>query len=82
MAAEEDGMTATIARLDRLTDRIAGLGRPSTCRRTGPYCAVAWHVRSDVDDPRNPPPATECPACGRPRLVRELVVVGVDPTLI
>jgi len=61
-------------------DRIADHFRPPDCWQSGPSCAVAWHLRTEEDDPSNPPPATICPACGRPRLVRELVLAGFDPT--
>ena len=71
-------MSGVLVRLDRLRDRF----RPAGCGQGGPYCATAWHVRSDVDDPANPPPPGTCPNCGRPRLVRELVLAGVDATQI
>jgi len=60
-------------------DRIADHFRPRGCQQSGPWCVVAWHIRGEVDDLTNPPPATTCPACGRQRLVRELVVAGFEP---
>jgi len=63
-------------------DRIADHFRPLGCQQSGSWCIVAWHIRNEEDDPANPPPATTCPACGRQRLVRELVVVGFDPQQI
>ena len=70
-------MSALGRRLVRLSDVL----RPAGCR-PGPACGTAWHVRSDRDDPANPAPAATCPGCGRPRPVRELVVVGVDVSKI
>jgi len=64
-----------MGRIDRIADRFC----PAGCHQSGPCCIVAWHLRTEEDDPTNPPPAATCPACGRPRLVRELTVVGFDP---
>ncbi len=69
----------TIAnRIDRISDHF----RPRGCQQSGPSCVVAWHLRTEEDDPSNPPPDTICPRCGRGRLVREIVVVGADAAMI
>jgi len=60
-------------------DRIADHFRPAGCHQGGGWCVPAWHIRGEENDPSNPPPATACPACGRRRLVREIIVVGFDP---
>jgi len=68
--------SSTTARLDRL----AVVAIPTGCNHGGDWCFTVWHVRREVEDPLNPPPATTCPRCGRRRLVRELVIAGFDPT--
>ena len=67
--------SGTKARLDRL----AVVAIPTGCHQGGGWCAAVWHLRTEEDDASNPAPATICPACGRQRLVRELVVAGFDP---
>jgi len=59
-------------------DRLATTWRAKGCQTTGASCAAAWHVRSDAEDPANPAPPGACPRCGRPQLVRTIVVVGAD----
>jgi len=68
----------TKARLDRL----AVVAIPTGCHHGGGWCVPAWHIRSESEDPENPPPDTTCPRCGRGRLVREIVIVGADAAMI
>ena len=66
------------ARIIKLENRLATVGRPPGCSGRGEYCTKHELLRVGSGDPPPPEPPATCPRCGRATFTRTIIVVEDD----